>query len=172
MIAPRKVFAIALVFATILLIFRAASADYLGTQQSELILTVDPSSVVIKVGDRANATLSLTGSSLGDGEICLAVEGFPSSGFVTTITPTCLQSGSERTSILTVEATPAAAPQNFTAYVVATSGNWTVRVPFNVTVVPALPAWIPWSIILVFILILIVPLVVRSKRPKRSEESE
>jgi hypothetical protein len=62
-----------------------------------------------------------------------------------------------------VEATPAAAPQNFTAYVVAMRGNWTERVPFNVTVEPAMPAWIPWSIILIFILILLIPVIVKRK---------
>jgi hypothetical protein len=65
--------------------------------------------------------------------------------------------------ILSVEATPAAAPQSFTAYVVATSGNWTSRTTIDITVVPAMSAWIPWSIVIVFILILVTPLIMKRK---------
>jgi hypothetical protein len=31
---------------------------------------------------------------------------------------------------------------------------------------PAMPAWIPWSIILVFILILIIPLIIKTKKTR------
>jgi hypothetical protein len=68
-----------------------------------------------------------------------------------------------------VEATPAAAPQSFTAFVIANGGNWTVKAPITITVEPAMPAWIPWSIILVFVLILIVPLMIKTKKPKHSK---
>jgi cobalamin synthase len=103
------------------------------------------------------------------GKICFTVTDFPSSGFVTSIKPACEASpfhGSAM-SVLTVEATPAAAPQNFNASVIASGGNWTSQVPLGVTVIPAMPAWIPWSIILVFALIVIIPVVIRRKRTKQ-----
>ena len=110
--------------------------------------------------------LTLTNSPTSSGKVCFGVEDFPTSGFVTTIVPPCeiVQSSTILVAVLTVEATPAAAPQSFTAYVVATSGNWTARAPISITVEPAMPAWIPWSIILVFVLILLIPLLIKKKR--------
>src|SRR5208337_3701795 len=136
--------------------------------QSEPVLTANPSSVVIKVGDSAKINLTLTKLPVNNLKICFDVDGFPTSGFVTLTMPSCanLQSSGQATSVLTVEATPAAAPQSFTAFVVASDGNSTVRAPISITVVPAMPAWIPWSIILVFILILIIPLTIQSKKTK------
>lgn len=135
------------------------------------VLTANPSSVVIKVGDSAKINLTLT-APVSPLKICLGVNGFPTSGFVTSIVPVCtsLQSG-PTISVLTVEATPAAAPQSFTAFVVASSGNWTTRVPINITVEPAMPAWIPWSIILVFMIILILPLTIKTKKTKRKRRN-
>lgn len=141
------------------------AANIAGTQQSGPILTINPSSVVIKVGDSANVSLTLSNSSFGFGIVCFGVEDFPSSGFVSTFVPSCVNAQSSSPAILTVEATPAAAPQSFTAYVVATSGNWISRVPIDITVEPAMSAWIPWSIILVFILILLIPVIIK-RRPK------
>jgi hypothetical protein len=138
-------------------------ANVSRTQQSGPILTINPSSVVIKVGGSANVSLTLNNSSSGFGIVCFGVEDFPSSGFVTTFVPPCVNTQSSNPAILTVEATPAAAPQSFTAYVVATSGNWTSRVPIDITVEPAMSAWIPWSIILVFILILLIPVIIKRK---------
>jgi len=135
-------------------------------QQSGPTLTVTPLSVVIKVGDSANVSLALSNSPSGFNQVCFGVEDFPSSGFVTTFDPPCVSAESSNLAVLTVEATPAAAPQSFTAYVVATGGNWTGRVPINVTVEPAMPAWIPWSIILVFVLILLIPVIIKRK-PKQ-----
>lgn len=156
---------IALLFvATNTCIFPTASS--VRTQQSGPTLTVTPSSVVIKVGDSANVSLTLTALPSGFGRVCFGVEDFPTSGFVTAFDPPCVSTESSNLALLTVEATPAAAPQNFTAYVVATHGNWTERVPINVTVEPAMPAWIPWSIILIFVLILLIPVIVKRK-PKR-----
>lgn len=148
--------------------FAPATAMSLGLQQVGSILTVDPSSVVVKVGQSARANITLMGSSLSRGVVCFSVEGFPTSGFVTSFDPKCWKTEPSRSSvsILTVEATPAAAPQSFTAFVVANSGNWTERVPISILVEPAMPAWIPWSIILTFILILVTPLVVKKKKSK------
>ena len=135
-------------------------------QQSGPTLTVTPLSVVIKVGDSANVSLALSNSPSGFNQVCFGVEDFPSSGFVTTFDPPCVSAESSNLAVLTVKATPAAAPQSFTAYVVATGGNWTGRVPIDVTVEPAMPAWIPWSIILVFVLILLIPVIIKRK-PKQ-----
>lgn len=139
------------------------NAAILRIQQSGPTLTITPPSVVIKVGDSANVSLALSNSPSGFNKVCFGVEDFPSSGFVTTFDPPCMSAESSNLAVLTVEATPAAAPQSFTAYVVATGGNWTGRVPINVTVEPAMPAWIPWSIILVFVLILLIPMIIKRK---------
>jgi len=132
-------------------------------QQAGPTLTITPSSVVIKVGDSANVSLQLSNWPSTLGNVCFGAEDFPTSGFVTVFTPSCVNSEFSSLALLTVEATPAAAPQSFTAYVVASAGNWSQRVPINVTVEPAMPAWIPWSIILVFILVLLIPLIVKRK---------
>ena len=55
---------------------------------------------------------------------------------------------------MTVEATAAAAPQNFTATILAITGNQTAEAPLTVTVVPGIPAWVPWAIIVAFIVFL------------------
>jgi hypothetical protein len=141
--------------------------------QSEPNLTVNPSHIVIKVGNSARLNLTLTNLRVKSEKVCFGVEGFPTSGFVTSAVPACAisQSSDRAASILTVEATPAAAPQSFTAFVVASSGNWTAKAPISVTVEPAMPAWIPWSIILIFILILIVPFAIKTKKTKPSRRS-
>ncbi|MGA3404368.1 MAG: hypothetical protein ABSD49_01400 [Candidatus Bathyarchaeia archaeon] len=145
--------------------YLTTAANAVRIQQSGPIIAVNPSSVVIKVGDSTSVNLTLTNSPASLGKVCFGVEDFPTSGFVTTIVPPCATvQSSIPVAVLTVEATPAAAPQSFTAYVVATSGNWTGRVPISITVEPAMPAWIPWSIILVFVLILLIPLMIKKKR--------
>ena len=138
-------------------------------------LTVEPPSLVIAVGQSGNANVTLTESPPAYGLVCFAVEGFPTSGFVTSFKPECANmdsTGGPIKSVLTVEATPAAAPQSFSAFVVVGSGNWTERAEVNITVTPAMPAWIPWSIIFAFILLLISPFVVaRIKRNLRKYRS-
>jgi hypothetical protein len=144
------------------------AADIARIRQSGPTLVINPSSLVIKVGDNANVSVMLANAPSSFGVICFGVEDFPTSGFVTTFVPPCtgVQS-SNQSALLTVEVTPAAAPQSFTAYVVATSGNWTGKVPISITVEPAMPAWIPWSIILVFVLILVIPLLIKDKLGRR-----
>jgi len=142
------------------------NATTIRIQQSEPTLTVTPASITIKVGDSANVNLTLSNSLLSL-KVCFEVENFPTSGFVTTFDPLCVSADSSNLAVLTVEATPAAAPQSFTAYVVATGGNWTETAPISVTVEPAMPAWIPWSIILVFVLILLIPVIIkRGSKPR------
>ena len=156
---------IALLLATINTCIFPITANIVRIHESGPTLTVTPSSVVIKVGGSANVSLALVTSPSGFGRVCFGIEDFPTSGFVTAFDPPCVSTEISNLAVLTVEATPAAAPQSFTAYVVATGGNWTETVPINVTVEPAMPAWIPWSIILVFILILLIPVIVKG-RPK------
>ena len=151
------------------LIIDSALTDFSAPRlvRSEPVLIVKPTSVVIKVGDSAKINLTLTNLALNTSNICFSVDGFPTSGFVTSIVPECVSSQLGQTiSILRVEATPAAAPQRFTVFVVASGENWTARVPIAITVEPAMPAWIPWSIILVFILILIIPLIIKTKKTR------
>ena len=119
-------------------------------------VTIEPSSVVIKVGDKSEIQVNVTNpQQISGGQICFSLDGIPASGFITTFTPECAdsQSGNVGT-VLTVEATPAAAPQNVTAYVIASSGNQTAQTVLNITVVPAMPAWIPWVGLLLFFSIL------------------
>jgi hypothetical protein len=127
-------------------------------------LSDNPSAVVIKVGDKAAINLTATGES---GTACFSEQGFPSSGFTLTFIPQCalVQKG-VGTAQLIVEATPAAAPQNFTALIVATLGNQTASTPLTITVVPAIPAWIPWLGILVFVLVIGAALFVKPRKPK------
>jgi len=140
-------------------------ASMVRIQQSEPVLVINPSSLVIKVGESGNVSLTVTNAPSGFGYVCFGVEDFPTTGFVTTFVPSCVDvQSSSQLAVLTIEATPAAAPQSFTAYVTATHGDWTGKVAISITVQPAMPAWIPWSIILVFVLILIVPLIISKKR--------
>ena len=148
-------------------------ASSLGIRQAQATLTVNPSSLEMKVGENATTRITLRESLINYGNVCFAVEGFPSSGFITWMQPECSNIEPNRfiNSTLTVEATPAAAPQNFTAFVVAASGTWSEQVPITITVIPAMSAWIPWSIILVFILVLISPVLLRSVKRYRSRHA-
>jgi hypothetical protein len=71
---------------------------------------------------------------------------------------------------LIVEATPAAAPQNFTAAILAISGNENASAPLTITVVPAISPWIPWLGILLFFLVIGLALFVGPHRSRRSKK--
>lgn len=145
-------------------------AGFVGVSDLRLSLSANPSAVVIKVGENATINLSLTSSSTS-GEACLGEEGFPNSGFILTFLPQCTPIQQSVTRMkLVVEATPAAAPQNFTALIVATVGNETASTPLTVTVVPAIPAWIPWLGILLFFIVIEAALFVRPKKPDDLKE--
>jgi len=124
--------------------------------ETNLGLTLNPSSVVIKVGEKASINVTVVAPN-ATGLLCFSVEGFPDTGFRITFSPGCttIQSSSTRT-ILTVETTPAAAPQNVNAFVVATVGSQRIQAPLNIIVEPAMPAWIPWLGLLLFFLVLII----------------
>jgi len=147
-----------------------AEANPVELRQAQARLTIDPSSVVIKVGQNASARVTLLGSPTDYGMVCFSLEGLPTSGFITSMDPECVSSGPSEAinSTLSVEATPAAAPQSFSVFVVASSATWIERVQLGITVVPAVPAWIPWAIIAAFILVIISPILVGKKRTKKS----
>jgi hypothetical protein len=132
-------------------------------------LMLDPASVVIKVGDKATVNLTVTNSGAPVGKLCFGQEGFPDSGFVLTFLPQCsgLTVGPLGAS-LTVEATAAAAPQNFTAMILAITGNETAQAALNVAVVPGIPTWVPWLIIVTFILLLGIAVLLQPAKLLRS----
>jgi hypothetical protein len=139
------------------------------SSNSQLTLSDNPSAVVIKVGDNASVSLALTTSEMLR-EACFGEEGFPSSGFILTFLPQCLVTQTASSSAaLIVEATPAAAPQNFTALIVATIGNQTASTPLTVTVVPAISPWIPWLGILLFFLVIGAALFIKPRKPKKQK---
>jgi hypothetical protein len=141
----------------------------LGGASSQVNLTTEPSSVVIKVGDEATINLTVTGGGAYE-TACFSEQGFPTSGFTLTYLPQCALLEDQRANAqLTVEATPAAAPQNFTAFILVNVGNLTASAPLTVTVVPAIPAWIPWSGILLFFLVIGAALFIGPRRKGKSK---
>jgi hypothetical protein len=150
---------IALAFAALLICSLQFSVPTNATtnQQNRLVMSLQPSSVTIKVGDTATVNVILMNSQNNSiPQVCFDAEGFPSTGFITVIVPQCtpVQPYQTLTASLNVTATPAAAPQNVTALIVARGGTLVAQTFLYVTVVPALPAWIPWSMIGVFVAIL------------------
>lgn len=132
-------------------------------------IMIEPSSVVIKVGEKSEIKVTVTNpEKVSGGQVCFNLEGFPASGFRTTFTPECADSqrGSVGT-VLTVEVTPAAAPQNVTAYIIAISGNQTAQTALNITVEPAMPAWIPWAGLLAFFSVLGIVIALKPRMPRK-----
>lgn len=130
---------------------------------------IQPSSITLKVGEKGNITVTIIDPERVSGaQVCFSVDGFPTSGFRTSITPLCANSehGVIGT-ILTVEVTPAAAPQTVTAYVIAISGNQTAQAVLTVSVEPAMPGWVPWLGLLLFFVLLGVGIAWRPRLPKR-----
>jgi len=136
------------------------------TSGSQLSLSVNPSTVVIKVGDNATVGLTLTTDEVLR-QVCFGEEGFPSSGFIVIFLPQCAvtQNGPTSTELI-VGVTPAAAPQNFTALIQAMIGNQTASAPLTVTVIPAISPWVPWLGIFLFFLVIGAALFVRPHKPK------
>jgi hypothetical protein len=130
---------------------------------------VQPSSITLKVGEKGNITITvLNPETVAGAQVCFGVDGFPTSGFRTSITPLCSSSGHGVIgTTLTVEVTPAAAPQTVTAYVFAISGNQVAQAALTVSVEPAMPAWVPWLGLLLFFALLGVGIMWRPKLPKR-----
>lgn len=130
-------------------------------------VTVTPSSLTVKVGEKANVNVTLTNSGVV-GLVCFSLDGFPDSGFRTSFNPECdIPQATGIVTVLTVEATPAAAPQSFTAFVIAKNNIQTAQTPLTVTVEPAMPSWVPWLGLLLFFLLLGVAVAWKPKLPFR-----
>jgi len=144
----------------------SSATHFARASGSQLSLSDNPSAAVIKVGDKATIYLTLT--SVGaSGSACFGEQGFPNSGFTLTFLPQCVQVQPMTSAQLIVEATPAAAPQNFTAIILATLGNQTVSTPLTITVIPAIPAWIPWLGILLFFTVIGLALTVKPRKLRK-----
>ena len=136
-------------------------------------MTVDPSAVTIKVGDRASVNLTTISSGVSGPQVCYSEQGFPSSGFNLTFLPVCTPLTQQTTrTLLIVEATPAAAPQNFTAAILAISGNETASASLTITVIPAISPWIPWAGILLFFLVIGLALFIGPRRSRKSRNEK
>ena len=164
---------VALLSAYIVLLLPYAPAQgapyYVGTSNSNLTLSANPSAAVIKVGDKATINLTLTSVAIS-GSACFGEQGFPDSGFTLTFLPQCAQVQQAMTSAqLIVEATPAAAPQNFTATILATLGNQTASTSLTITVIPAIPAWIPWLGIVLFFIVIGLALMVKPRKLRKEK---
>jgi hypothetical protein len=117
-------------------------------------ITLSSSSIVVKVGE--TVTVNVTLSNLeAPGEVCYSVAGFPETGFQVSFNPVCSKSNGRLASVLSVEATPAAAPQSFTALVIASYAGQTAQAPLSITVEPAMPVWVPWLGLGLFFLFLV-----------------
>jgi hypothetical protein len=135
-------------------------------------VVIQPSSIVLKVGESTKINVTVSDPNLlSGGQVCYSVEGFPSSGFLTSFSLGCSDSQHEFGTVLTVEATPAAAPQNVTAYVIASSGNQTAQTTLYVTVQLAMPAWIPWLGLLLFFSFLAVVIAWKPRKDRKSKIS-
>jgi hypothetical protein len=130
---------------------------------------IQPSSITLKVGEKGNITVTIINPERVSGaQVCFSVDGFPTSGFRTSITPLCSSSARGAIgTILTVEVTPAAAPQTVIAYVIAIGGNQTAQAVLTVSVEPAMPGWVPWLGLLLFFVLLGVGIAWRPRSPKR-----
>lgn len=169
----RSIFRAALLSVYIILLLNypliAGSTHFVGASRSQLSLSDTPSAAVIKVGDKATINLTLTSAGIS-GSACFWEQGFPNSGFTLTFLPQCEQVQQLMTSAqLIVEATPAAAPQNFTATILATLQNQTASTSLTITVIPAIPAWIPWLGILLFFIVIGLALTVKPRKPRKAK---
>jgi len=119
-------------------------------------VALSPSSIVLKVGEKAGINVTITSPEKVNGtQVCFTLDGFPSSGFRTSFSPECssFHNGGFGT-VLTVEVTPASAPQSVQGVVTASSGGQTAQAVLNLTVEPAMPAWIPWLGLILFFSVL------------------
>ena len=169
----RSIFRAALLSAYIISLLNypliSGSTHFVGASGLQLSLSDNPSAAVIKVGDKATINLTLTSVGIS-GSACFEEQGFPQSGFTLTFLPQCVQVQPPMTTAqLIVEATPAAAPQNFTATILATIGNETASTPLTITVIPAIPAWIPWLGILLFFLVIGLALTVKPRKLRKAK---
>jgi hypothetical protein len=169
-----RVLGICLLALTILLLLNpTASLSSARPFQATFGVVIDPSTVTVKVGDKAEINVTITNPELVNGtQVCFGLDGFPSSGFSTSFNPECSDSQHGFGTILTVEVTPAAAPQTVTAYVIANSNGQSAQAVLNLSVEPAMPAWIPWLGLILFFAVLGIAVFWRPKLPgKRTKRA-
>jgi len=143
-----------------------AAASLAQPLQATFGVAIDPSTLVVKVGDKAEINVTITNPEVVNGtQVCFSLDGFPSSGFVTSFNPACSNSQQGFRTVLTVEVTPAAAPQTVTAYVIATSNSQTAQAVVTLTVEPAMAPWIPWLGLILFFAVLGIAIFWRPKLP-------
>jgi hypothetical protein len=152
--------------AVLLMLNPIASASSAGPFQGTFGVVIDPSTVLVKVGDKAEINVTITNPQLVNGtQVCFSLDGFPASGFRTSFNPACSDSQHGFGTILTVEVTPAAAPQTVTAYVIASSTGQSAQAVLNLSVQPAMPAWIPWLGLMLFFAVLGIAIFWKPKLP-------
>jgi hypothetical protein len=166
MIQHRSLGICLLALTVLLLLNPIASASSVQPFQATFGVVIGPSTVTVKVGDKAEINVTITNPELVNGtQVCFSLDGFPSSGFTTSFNPECSDSQHGFGTILTVEVTPAAAPQTVTAYVIANSNSQSAQAVLNLSVEPAMPAWIPWLGLILFFAVLAIAIFWRPKLP-------
>jgi hypothetical protein len=133
-------------------------------------VALSPSSIVLKVGDTGAINVTVTNPDKVNGtQVCFTLGGFPSTGFRTSFAPQCssLQNGGFAT-VLTIVVTPASAPQTVQGIVTASSGEQSAQATLNLTVEPAMAAWIPWLGLILFFVILTVAVLWKPKMPGKA----
>ena len=154
------------VLAVLLMLNPTATVSLGRPSQATFAVVINPSTVVVKVGDKAEINVTIMNPQLVNGtQVCFSLDGFPASGFRTSFNPECSDSEHGFGTILTVEVTPAAAPQTVTAYVIANSSSQTAQALLSLSVEPAMPAWIPWLGLLLFFALLGLAIFWRPKPP-------
>jgi len=157
--------------AVLLLLIPAASASSARPLQTTFGVIINPSTLTVKVGDKAEINVTITNPEFVKGtQVCFSLDGFPSSGFTTSFNSECSDNQHGFGTILTVDVTPAAAPQTVTAYVIASSGGQSAQAVLNLTVVPAMAAWIPWLGLILFFAVLAVAIFWRPKKPEKKSK--
>ena len=152
--------------AVLLLLNPTGAASSVRPFQAAFGVVIDPSTVTVKVGDKAEINVTITNPELVNGtQVCFSLDGFPASGFRTSFNPECSGSQHGFGTILTVEVTPAAAPQTVTAYVIASSSGQTAQAVLNLSVEPAMPAWIPWLGLILFFAVIGIAIFWKPKLP-------
>ena len=161
-----------LALAVLLLLNPTASLSSARPFQGTFGVVIDPSTVTVKVGDKAEINVTITNPELVNGtQVCFSLDGFPSSGFSTSFNPECSDSQHGFRTILTVEVTPAAAPQTVTAYVIASSSGQSAQAVLNLSVEPAMPAWIPWLGLILFFALIGIAIFWKPKLPWKRTKS-
>lgn len=132
-------------------------------------VALSPSSIVLKVGEKAGINVTVTHpEKVNSTQVCFTLEGFPSSGFRTSFNPVCSNSHDGGfDSVLTIEVTPASAPQTVQGIVIASSAGQSATAVLNLTVEPAMSPWIPWLGLILFFSVLTLAIVWKPKLPGR-----